>query len=128
MSIALRHSLANAKSQFVLPDFPEAISPELGQIIAQYRAGFSSTDEDDTSWNDAARQCAAFDPRSTCDLAAKLILAIHFRDPEIDGNRLAIEAPSTCSDRLAIEMELSCLDELLSIASASANCRVSGEA
>src|SRR6187402_3464360 len=105
---------ANAKGQFILPNIPANTSPGLAAMIEEYRIGFGHLDEDEhPRWGAAARQIHAFDPASLADLAAKMIVAIHYRDPECDGRQLAIEAPETPADRLAVELELTCLDWLL---------------
>lgn len=116
MALTFARRPTNEKDQFVLPDMPQGVTPELATIIADYRAGFFSQREEDVQrWDDAATAALTFQPRSMADLAAKLILAIHHRDPECDDDRLAIEASPHPADRLAVEMELACLDHLLAL-------------
>lgn len=105
---------ANAKGQFVLPAIPRAASPALLAMIEEYRIGFYAADEaNEPRWGAAAQQIHEFEPASLADLAAKLIIAVHFRDPECNGEDLAIEAPEPPADRLAVDLELGCVDWLL---------------
>jgi hypothetical protein len=105
----------NKSGQFVLPQIPPDISADLAALVHQYRASFDagSVETVDT-WNEAAAAVNVYQPRSSADLATKLILSMHFRDPGTDGGELAITAPEGPCDRLALEMELSCIDWLIS--------------
>ena len=104
----------NEAGQFILPPAPAATNPSLVAMIGRYRSSFlSEREEDAPDWIAAADEIDAFVPGSRADLAAKLTIAIHYRDPERCGDKLAIEAPDPSIDRRAVEMELSCLDWLL---------------
>ncbi len=104
----------NGQRQFVLPAIPASTTPALAALVADYQAGFVAIPEEEhPRFDSAAEQIHNFEPASVADLAAKLIIAIHYRDPEISGSVLAIDAPEPPIDRLAAEMELRCLDWLL---------------
>lgn len=111
--------VVNDKDQFVLPAIPDTVSPDLKRLIDSYVGCWHGTGEDVSErWGEAAIAVHQFAPLSTADLAAKLIVAIHFRDPEGRGPAFAIEAPASPHDRLAVEMELACLDALIAAADA----------
>ena len=112
----------NGQRQFVLPAIPASTSPALAALVAEYQAGFVAIPEEEhPRWGAAAEQIHNFEPASIADLAAKLIIAIHYRDPETSKSELAIDAPEAAIDRLAAEMELRCLDWLLDRAALTAS-------
>lgn len=105
---------ANSKGQFILPAIPVGISPALVDMIEEYLIGCWAVDDGALPrWEAATRQIHVFEPTSLTDLAAKMIIAIHYRDPNRDGQQLAIRAPEPEADRLAVELELAVLDWLL---------------
>jgi hypothetical protein len=98
--------------QFLLPSIPVNTTLALSRLIDEYRARYV---DDPTAevWADAAKQVHDFEPLSLADLAAKLIITAHYRDPEHCGDALAIHASDMSADRQAAEMQLRCIEWVL---------------
>jgi hypothetical protein len=105
--------------RFELPAIPGNTSAALLAHIADYQAAFREIPDGDERWEAAVAAIDAFLPQSLGDLAAKLIAAIHYRDPCLVDGKWAITAPEAQCDRLAIEMELACVGWLLEWADAT---------
>jgi hypothetical protein len=104
---------ARGSEQFVLPAVPANISSELAGIVAEYTVAFLG---DCDQWYAAARRVRGFKPATFAELATKLLIGLHYQDPEICEGGLAIGAPSCRDDRLATEMAIDCLDWALRFA------------
>lgn len=103
--------VVNADGQFVLSPVPTNICPELAEMAAEYTAAFPMGGENAAeNWAAAARRIREFDPGTLAELATKLMIGLHFRDPELCEGALAIDAPEAPHDRLAKEILLDCLD------------------
>ena len=104
----------NHQGQFLLPEIPANASPEITDLAARYStACWATGDGCEKDWQRIAGEVHAFQPRSVADLAAKLIISLHFQDPEWEAEALAVDAPEPSVDRLAMEMILGCLDWLI---------------
>jgi hypothetical protein len=115
-----RH-LASDDRKFVLPPIPEGLSPELAAAISDYRSRFGAADEEAAEqWDRAALAIHAFQPQTLADLAAKLIVSIHYSDPEMTEGQFTIGVPEAPVDRLAAEMEIRCVEQLLECVPADA--------
>ncbi|TZG25877.1 hypothetical protein [Sphingomonas montanisoli] len=111
---------ANERQQFVLPAIPAGASSMMRELVDRYvTAWLSPVPKDEEGglaaerWHEAARAIQIFEPSCDADNLAKLIVAIHYRDPEGEADSLEIDAPDAPEDRRAVEMELGCLDWFL---------------
>ena len=80
------------RDPYPLPDIAPIVSPAMHALMEQYSAAWNGgTEAECEAWDPAALAIAAFEPLTAVDLAAKLMLGLHYLHPtDLDG-RLAID-------------------------------------
>lgn len=107
----------NGKGQHVFASAVPGISGEMAAILSSYRTHYiEGSVKQAPKWHAAAVKARDYVPASVGDMAAKLLIGLHYVEPEFAGDQLAISIPDPICDRVAWEVLLSCLASLFELA------------
>ena len=111
----------NAQGQYVLPIAIPGLSDQMATLFAQYLDSFNSFDAADPDrLHRVTERLRDFAPTSLPDFAAKVLLGVHYTDPECDGDHLAIE-PDLRDNHVAAQILLSCVGNLIDLSGPKAD-------
>ena len=103
----------NDRGDYVLPRVIAGTSPALAALIEGYREAFFGTDDDCADRQDsAAMQVKDFAPSNLADIAAKILIGLHYANPLYDGDQLATFTEDAPCTRLALEIILAGVGDL----------------
>jgi len=106
----------NDRGDYVLPRVIAGTSPALAALIEGYREAFFASDDACADRQDsAAMQVKDFAPSTLADIAAKILIGLHYANPLCDGDQLATMTEDAPCDRLALEIILTGLGELAAL-------------
>jgi hypothetical protein len=106
----------NDRGDYVLPRVIAGTSPEMAALLERYKEAFFAVDDACADRQDAtAMQVKDFAPSNLADIAAKILIGLHYANPLCDGVQLATFTEDAPCTRLALEIILTGLGELAAL-------------
>ena len=107
----------NDRGDYVIPSVIAGTSPEMAALLERYEEAFFAVDDACADRQDAtAMQVKDFAPSNLADIAAKILIGLHYANPLYDGDKLATFTEDAPCTRLALEIIHTSVGDLTNLA------------